>query len=107
MKKFMRTGSVLALGVAVALVATGCATAKSSGKAQVCPKCKVVSITRTVAVLPEGEGNLPIEDREVTEWEHSCPGCQGALTTLFKEGKLRHRCSICDQSGYYCPFAHR
>lgn len=37
---------------------------------------------------------------------HECPGCQGALATLFKEGKLQHQCSICTQEGYTCPLIH-
>ena len=89
----------------VALV-SGCATSRSTEQALVCPQCKEVTLTRTISVF-EGEGNLPPRQEEVTETKHSCPGCQGALTTFFKEGKLQHKCSICQQAPFSCPVYHR
>jgi len=92
--------------LAIIALASGCATGRSAGEALVCPQCKVVTITRTVPVF-DSDGNLPPRDEEVTETRHSCPGCQGALTTFFQEGKLRHKCSICEQTPFSCPVAHR
>lgn len=102
MKPIMMGGLLLS---GVALV-SGCATSRGTEQALVCPQCKEVTITRTIPVF-EGDGNLPPREEEVTETKHSCPGCQGALTTFFKEGKLRHKCSICEQSPFSCPIAHR
>lgn len=92
--------------LAVVALAAGCATSRNAEQALVCPQCKVVTVTRTVPVF-EGDGNLSPREEEVTETQHSCPGCQGALTTFFKEGKLRHKCSICEQTPFSCPIAHR
>lgn len=92
--------------VAVVVLASGCATSRGKEQALVCPQCREVTITRTIPVF-EGEGNLPPREEEVTEIKHSCPGCQGALTTLFTEGKLQHKCSVCEQSPFSCPFSHR
>lgn len=97
------TGATL---LAAIFLLTGCATTNPKEQALVCPQCKVVTITPRVPVF-EGEGK-PLRLRsEETETEHSCPGCQGALTTFFKEGKFQHQCSICEQEPFSCPVAHR
>ena len=106
MKKLIQTGLVAFLGTAVALSVIGCATTKPAREVLVCPQCKIVTVTRTVAVIPDSEGNLPPEDQEVTETQHSCPGCQGAIATLLKEGKFHHKCSICEQEAFTCPISH-
>lgn len=93
-------------GAAALALLSGCATAKPKAQALVCPQCKVVTVTRDEPVF-EGEGNLPPREQAVTETRHSCPGCQGALTTFFKEGKLQHKCSLCQQAPFSCSFAYR
>ena len=107
MKKLIQTGYIALFGAVAAFALTGCATSKSTKTALVCPQCKMVTVTRTVTVFPEGEGNFPPEDQEMTEMQHSCPGCQGAIVTLFKEGKFHHKCSICEQEAFTCPISHR
>jgi len=73
-------------------------------QAQVCPDCKMVEVAVDTSQL---EPDAAIPSAATTRMEHSCPGCQGALKTLFKEGKLRHKCSICAQGGFTCPMSHR
>ncbi len=106
MKKAIRPALAFFIGTAVVLVAAGCATTKSTSQALVCPQCKVLSVTNTITVFDESESNLSPHDKEIIETSHSCPGCQGALTTFFKEGKLKHKCSICEQAPFSCPVAH-
>ena len=96
--------------LAVVSLLTGCATSSPREQALACPQCKVATVTSTVPVLPQtedGSGNLPPEDKTVTETSHSCPDCQSALTTFFNGGKLRHQCSICEHGQFSCPVAHR
>ncbi len=42
----------------------------------------------------------------MTTYEDTCPGCQGAIKTFFKEGKLKHKCSVCKESPFTCPVIH-
>lgn len=102
--KLILSGSSL---IAVALLASGCATTPALEQALVCPQCKEVTIQQ----LPERYD--PQDGLSRTYWEfnktrteHSCPGCQGSLVTLFKEGKLQHKCSLCEQSPFSCPLSH-
>ena len=85
------TTSLFALG--------GCAsTSGRTGKAKqalVCPQCKMVEIP---------DDDYPIK---YTVYRDTCPKCQGAITTLFKEGKLKHKCSVCAASPFTCPLYHR
>jgi hypothetical protein len=101
----------LALGtllLPVAVLASGCATSRSTNQALVCPQCKDVAIERLPRAYSLDEAtSYSFWEREETTIEHSCPGCQGALITLFKEGKLRHKCSICEQTPFSCPVSHR
>jgi len=97
-----------ALLLAVVAMASGCATSRGTEQALVCPQCKEVTIERFPrAYSPDEAISYAFWDREGTTVEHSCPGCQGALTTLFKEGRLRHKCSICEQTPFSCPITHR
>ena len=89
-------------------LASGCATSRSAQQARVCPQCKEVTLERLPGIYsPDEAVSYAFWDQERTTTEHSCPGCQGALITLFKEGKLRHRCSICEQASFSCPRSHR
>jgi len=94
------TAGLLALG--------GCAgTNETWGKgkhALVCPQCKMVAVTvYRPYVGVRGHVGSP---GPTTFYEDTCPGCQGAITTLFKEGKLKHKCSVCKESPFTCPISH-
>jgi hypothetical protein len=109
MKKFrnpVQAALPLIVGAAAILLLAGCTTTPSGAQALVCPKCKEVTVTRTVAVA-DGDGNLPFRRQEVTETDHSCPGCQSAWATLFKQGKFQHVCAICEAEALTCPSSHR
>lgn len=89
-------------------VLVGCATTRPAEQALVCPRCKVVTIEPSPDEFSIEEGlTRSYRASHSTIVRHSCPGCQGALTTLFTEGKLQHKCSICDQSPFSCPVSHR
>jgi hypothetical protein len=113
-KRAISHGAVLSL-VAITASLQGCSSVASSSDAQqalVCPQCKMV---KTVAWLPAGpsfsragvsaygvNGLYP----SATMTKHSCPGCQGTLTTFAREGKWEHKCSICQQHAFSCPIMH-
>ena len=100
---------------------SGCATTLLPAPAQantprqealVCPECKMVAVT-TYQPLSSGFGGPgwrsygwggPANPLHV--YQHQCPGCQGAIVTLFKEGKLQHKCSICKEKPFNCPVVH-
>jgi len=94
----MNTKILLIAIVTLAAFLGSCATSPTSGQATACPDCTTILVEN------------PFVDDSPFEPEfhkrHSCPGCQGALTTLFKEGKLQHRCSICSTKGFFCPIIH-
>jgi len=94
MKSKIILSGLIAGGVALLLL-TGCASTKSTKQVLVCPECKIV-------LQEEFDPFSDTTDVRMVE-KHSCPGCQGALVTLFKEGKLKHKCSICSQTPYSCP----
>ena len=108
-----------------------CATAPppamtAGGKARktesiVCPQCKMVA----VATFPPYQSHPWAFSSPSANWspgwssfawgglaypqksyEDKCPGCQGALTTFAREGKLKHKCSICAQKPFKCPVFH-
>lgn len=100
-------------GAAVILAASalsfgGCATsdgAKGKESALVCPQCKMVAVD---TMRPDwGFGrNTRLGWVPAKVYEDQCPGCQGVIETLFKEGKWKHKCSICKDSPYTCPVVH-
>lgn len=107
---------LLLLGCATFLALTGCASTHETGgkgkQALVCPQCKMVE---TVTYLPAGPSfsrsgvgafGVPGAGFPTTTHEHTCPGCQGAIVTLFKEGKWKHKCSVCKESPFTCPVIH-
>ena len=98
--------ALLALAAASLLALTGCAsTDETSGKgkhALVCPQCKMVAMT--VNRPPSGGAGRYAGTQTV--YHDICPYCQGAMETLFKEGKFKHKCSICKDSPYACPICH-
>ena len=87
----------------------------------VCPQCKMVA----VATFPPYQSHPWAFSSPSASWypgwssfawgglaypqksyEDKCPGCQGALTTFAREGKLKHKCSICAQKPFKCPVFH-
>lgn len=114
-KRLDTSHGVRVLVLVASVLLEGCASITSSGRSQqvlVCPQCKMV---KTVAWLPAGpsfsragvsaygvNGLYP----SPTITKHSCPGCQGTLTTFTREGKWEHKCSICAQRPFTCPMVH-
>ena len=104
----------LLLAIAGLLALSGCAsTNETSGKgkhALVCPQCKMVAVT--VQAPPYfGYGGRhgfgpAASSRPITTYEDTCPGCQGVLETFFREGKWKHKCSVCKDSPFTCPVFH-
>lgn len=98
----------LALGCVMLLALGGCAsTNKTGGKgkqALVCPQCKMVAMTVYRPYV--GNSSRFSSPGTTTVYDDKCPGCQGAIVTLFKEGKLKHKCSICKETPFTCPVFH-
>ncbi len=90
----------IALAAVGLLALSGCAstnkTAAKSKQALVCPQCKMVA---EMVDFHDDNGPSLVES-------HTCPNCQGAMTTLLKEGKLKHKCSVCKDSPFTCPVFH-
>jgi hypothetical protein len=90
-----------------------CATPGETKKqeALVCPQCRMVEV-RSAFVrshgrypgFPHRTASGPIYHG--TTYEHRCESCQGVLTTLFREGKFQHQCSICKETPFTCPVVH-
>jgi|SRR5581483_2496151 len=89
------------------------------GEALVCPQCKMVAVPfyRPIppyVYYPGFPGGFPGWSTYAwgglslppTTYEDRCPGCQGAITTFVREGKLQHRCSICREKPFKCPVPH-
>ncbi len=94
--------------LAAMVLASGCATSRIARQAPACPKCKVVAVIPPIPVFDgKGKPQEPRGQQELIRTEHSCPVCQGALTTFFKEGLFHHKCSICEREAFSCPIAHR
>lgn len=102
MKKLSKMYLVVPAALALAFVATGCATNKATQQALVCPDCKMVEVT----VENTSWGDDYPTTTTSTQMEHRCPNCQGAMKTLFKEGKFQHKCSTCAQGAFTCPTSH-
>ncbi len=98
--------SIALAGVGL-LALSGCAGTKETGgqrkQALVCPQCKMVAVTVNRPYSGTGRGHY---GGTQTVYNDTCPGCQGALTTFFKEGKLKHKCSVCKESPFTCPLSH-
>jgi hypothetical protein len=99
MKRIMNNKAAIGMAAALIAVATGCASTNSGRNATVCPQCRTVT-----EEVPEWDYESLDETRTV--YRHLCDGCQGALVTLFKEGRLKHQCTICQEEGYRCPLVH-
>ena len=108
----MKPNSFTLLALAALLAVSGCAsTNENAGKgkqALVCPQCKMVAVTVNRPYIGgAGHGGYGIGySGPQTFYSDTCPGCQGAITTLFKEGKLKHKCSVCKDTPFTCPLPH-
>ena len=106
--KTMKAVAFLLTTAAVTL--SGCVTpqaTKDKQRALVCPQCKMVAV-RTIQPsfgnsARAGWAGVP---RPTTVYEDQCPGCQGAIETFFREGKWKHKCSVCKNTPYTCPVFH-
>lgn len=110
MKSLLTRSGVWLTLPALAVMAVGCATGgNETSRALVCPECETVLLEPAPqpALSPDEEGIYYSSSLERERRQHTCPGCQGALTTLFKEGKLKHQCSVCSQGAFRCPIDHR
>ena len=98
----------IALASAGFLALSGCAsTNEIDGKgkqALVCPQCRMVAVTVNRPYL--GIGRYSGYPGPTIIHRDTCPGCQGVLETFFREGKWKHKCSICKDSPYTCPVFH-
>jgi hypothetical protein len=90
-----------------------------ANEAIVCPQCKMVAVAsyqpRYFGFYSPGRrhhypgwssyhwGGYPYRQ---AVYEDECPGCQGAIVTLFREGKLKHKCSVCSEKPFKCPVFH-
>ena len=103
--------ALFALAGTALLAFAGCAsTNKTGGKgkqALVCPQCKMVAVTVNRPYFGwHGRGYYAGSNIPTTTYRDTCPNCQGAMTTLLKEGKLKHKCSVCKDSPFTCPVFH-
>jgi len=101
------TSRIVALACTGLLALGGCATTNETGgkgtQALVCPQCKMVAVT----VDRSYYGTGPFGYRGPAKvYQDTCPSCHGAVETLFKEGRLKHKCSICKDSPFTCPIVH-
>ena len=92
------------MAAAALLVSCGTTGVAKKQEALVCPQCRMVKV-KTVSYHPGG-GRYSGGSYPVTTYEHRCEGCQGALITFFREGKLQHKCSICKETPFTCPVIH-
>jgi len=108
---FPTTLAVTALAGILAM--NGCAGTNEKGgkvkQALVCPQCKMVAMTGSRPSGYEYRGGYEAYARDEnmqTVYNDTCPGCQGAIKTLFVGGKPKYECSICKGSPYICPVSH-
>src|SRR5215207_1551614 len=98
------------LAMAAAAVLMSCAMAREARKqeALVCPQCRMVEVR---SAFVQHRGRYPGFPHRTASggihrgatYEHRCEGCQGVLTTFFREGKFQHQCSICKETPFTCP----
>jgi len=92
------------------LAVSGCASSNETGgngkRALVCPQCKMVSVKIPAPLYRSGSRHGLYPGDKQVYYKDTCPGCQGAIETFFKEGKLKHTCSICKDSPFVCPINH-
>jgi len=89
-------GALLA-GCGIALLPPTAQAKTPKQEALVCPECKMVAVTNPYRWGRSSRHQVYVDQ---------CPGCQGAIVTLLKEGKLQHKCSICKEKPFKCPVFH-
>ncbi len=97
--------TIAMIGLA-ALLVTGCAT-NNSGKTTktICPQCHDTQ-SRFNDTNRYNDSGVDVSAFRDDRVHHSCPDCQSAFAALFKEGKFKHRCTVCEANGYACPLNH-
>jgi hypothetical protein len=110
-----RWAALRVLAISSAALLFSCATPRDTGKqeALVCPQCRTVEV-QTASARPHAYGRYPSflhgprsgGVHIATTYEHHCEGCQGVLSTFFREGKFQHKCSICNETPFSCPVIH-
>lgn len=118
------TRSILLAASAGILALGGCAstrqTARKDWPVLVCPECRMVAETPPRPYFPGydyndsavrfggpgGRGTYGDYRRTQTVYKDICPGCQGVIETLFKEGRWKHTCSVCKDTPFTCPIFH-
>ena len=105
MKLQILTISLLSLAGTALFV--GCTSLSSATGKQgtVCPDCKVVVETQRVQI--DDFEYYAYGDQEVEVKRHRCPGCQGAVMTLIKEGTFQHKCTTCEGKPFVCSLSHK
>jgi hypothetical protein len=103
MKRLTKLYLIVPLAVALAAGVQGCASKSPKKQALVCPECKMVEVQVDTSAWRRTRLGIGAS----TTMTHACPNCQGALKTLFKEGTLTHKCSVCAQNAFTCPVSHR
>lgn len=88
------------------MLLVGCATTDNNlaGKT-VCPKCRDIPIEFHDPNRYDDSG-VDVDAFRKDRVAHSCPDCQDAFVTFFKEGKFKHKCTVCEANGYVCPMNH-
>jgi len=88
------------------LLALGCATPenKLAGKV-VCPNCRDIPIEYHDANR-YNYSDVAVGAFRTDRVAHACPNCHGPFSTFLKEGKFKHKCSVCEAKGYVCPINH-
>ena len=69
------------------------ATGESRGV--VCPECEIVWVETY-------DMNDPYMMTLVSEEAMRCPDCESAVERFFRTGELRHHCSTCEGTLWYC-----
>jgi hypothetical protein len=64
-----------------------------------CPQCKSVLIQPTESLYMQWDEE---GFREPAYFQHECPECRGAISTLIQDGEFRHKCSVCEEGPYSC-----
>ena len=75
-------------------------------RALVCPQCNMVGVAVEQPYYVGGRPSWFGRGSPAVVYRDECPNCQGALETFFREGKWKHKCSVCKDTPYTCPILH-
>lgn len=112
-----RISAIAMAAILASLLSVSCVTTRKAPQSAIaCPECRVVVTYVENESLPfEGLELVVVDGADAVNYDdfgpteerrHECPGCEGLLTSLFRRGKLEHRCSICSDSPYTCKVSH-